>query len=158
MSTVKPIPEGYHSVTPYLCLNDAAAAIDFYKRALGAVEIMRMPDPSGKIMHAEIKIGDSHVMLSDEAPGWDAFSPRKYGGSPVKLCLYVEDVDARIGRAVAAGGKLIRPIENHFYGDRSGAVQDPFGYTWFISTHVEDVPPEELDRRAKKAMAEMSKS
>jgi PhnB protein len=160
MSTkpVKPIPEGYHTFTPYLCFDDAAAAIEFYKKALGATELFRMADPSGRIAHAEIKIGDSPIMLSDQNPEHEAFSPTKFGGSPAKFVLYVEDVDARIGRAVAAGAKLVRPIENHFYGDRSGTIKDPFGYTWYVSTHIEDVSPDEVARRAEAAMAARKKS
>jgi len=154
----KPIPDGYHTFTPYLCFDDAAAAIEFYKKALGATELFRMADPGGRIAHAEIKIGDSPIMLSDQNPEYEAFSPTKFGGSPAKFVLYVEDVDARIGRAVAAGAKLVRPIENHFYGDRSGTIKDPFGYTWFVSTHIEDVPPDEIGRRAEAAMAAKKKA
>jgi len=149
---VKPIPDGYHSVTPYLIFDNAAAALEFYKKALGAVELMRFPAPGGKIGHAEIRIGDSPVMLSDESPEMNARSARTIGGSPISLLVYVEDVDALVARAVAAGAKLVRPVANQFYGDRTGGIDDPFGYHWYIATHVEDVPPEELKKRAAKAM------
>ena len=149
---VKPIPDGYHSVTPYLIFDNAAAALEFYKKALGAVELMRFPAPGGKIGHAEIRIGDSPVMLSDESPEMNALSARTIGGSPVSLMVYVEDVDALVARAVAAGAKLVRPVANQFYGDRTGGIDDPFGYHWYIATHVEDVPPDELKKRAAKAM------
>jgi PhnB protein len=149
---VKPIPDSYHSVTPYLIVHDAAAALDFYKKALGAVELMRMPAPNGRIGHAEIRIGDSPVMLADEHPEIGAKSARTIGGSPVSLMVYVEDVDARVAQAVAAGATLSRPVANQFYGDRTGGVDDPFGYHWYLATHVEDVPPDELEKRAAKAM------
>jgi len=150
---VRPIPEGYHTVTPYLSVKGAASALDFYKKAFGAVEVMRMEQPDGGIGHADITIGDSHVMLADESPEIGFRSPKTLGGSPVTLALYVEKVDAFVERAVAAGAKLTRPIENQFYGDRSGAVEDPFGHTWHVSTHVEDVPPEEMKRRAQEKFA-----
>jgi PhnB protein len=151
---VRYIPEGYHTATPYLVVKDGAGAIDFYKRAFGARELMRMPDPSGKkVGHAEIKIGDSPIMLADESPEMDARSPQTLGGSPVSILLYVEDVDTVVKEAVRAGGKLERPIEDKFYGDRSGSLKDPFGHTWHISTHKEDVSPEEMKRR----MASMGK-
>ncbi len=149
---VKPIPDGYHSVTPYLIVDDAAGALAFYKKAFGAVELMRMPAPGGKIGHAEIRIGDSPVMLADEFPNMNQKSPRALGGSPISLMVYVEDVDARVTQAVAAGAKLVRPVANQFYGDRTGGVDDPFGYHWYLATHVEDVPPDELEKRAAKAM------
>ena len=148
---VKPIPDGYHSVTPYLILDNATAALEFYKKALGAVELMRFPAPGGKIGHAEIKIGDSPVMLADESPEMNARSARTIGGSPISLMVYVEDVDALVARAVAAGAKLVRPVANQFYGDRTGGIDDPFGFHWYIATHIEDVPPEELEKRAAKA-------
>jgi len=148
---VKPIPDGYHSVTPYLILDNATAALEFYKKALGAVELMRFPAPGGKIGHAEIKIGDSPVMLADESPEMNARSARTIGGSPISLMGYVEDVDALVARAVAAGAKLVRPVANQFYGDRTGGIDDPFGFHWYIATHIEDVPPEELEKRAAKA-------
>jgi PhnB protein len=146
---VRPVPEGYHTVTPYLCVNGAAQALDFYKKAFGAVEVMRMPQPDGRIGHADIRIGDSHVMLADEFQEMGHKSPKTLGGTPVQLALYVEDVDGFVDRAVKAGAKLIRPVEDQFYGDRAGAVEDPFGHSWHISTHVEDVSPDEMDRRAK---------
>lgn len=148
MSPVKAVPDGYHSITPYLIVHDATAALDYYAKAFGAKELFRMPGPDGKIGHAEITIGDSPIMLADEFPDMGARSPRSIGGSPVSLMLYIEDVDAVIARAVAAGGTLSRPIENRFYGDRSGTVIDPFGHEWTVSTHVEDVPPDEMARRA----------
>ena len=144
---VKPIPEGYHSVTPYLIVDGAAAAIDFYKKAFGAVEVMRMPAPGGRIGHAEIKIGDSHVMLADENAEMNARSPKSVGGTPLSLLVYVENVDEVVKRAVAAGAKLDRPVEDKFYGDRMGAIQDPFGHQWYVGTHIEDVTPEEMKKR-----------
>ena len=147
-SEAKPIPEGFHSVTPYLCVNDAAGALEFYKKAFGATELMRMPDPSGRIGHAEIKIGDSIIMLADEFPEMGFRSPRTLGGSPFAIYLYVEDVDAVFGQAVAAGGKLVKEVKDQFYGDRSGGLEDPFGHVWYVSTHKEDVSPEEVRKRA----------
>jgi PhnB protein len=149
MPNVNPIPEGYHTVTPYLAIRDAAAALDFYKRAFGATEVFRMADPTGKIGHAEIRIGDSAIMLSDEFPDMDALSPQAIGGTPVVLHLYVEDVDAFVARAVDAGATVLRPVADQFYGDRGGKLGDPFGHRWWIASHVEDVPPDELERRAK---------
>ena len=149
---VKPIPDGYHSVTPYLILNDATAALEFYKKAFGAVELLRMPAPGGRIGHAEIRIGDSPVMLADENLEINARSARTIGGSPISLMVYVPNVDAVVAQAVAAGGKLVRPVADQFYGDRTGGVDDPFGFHWYIATHVEDVPPDELEKRAAKAM------
>jgi PhnB protein len=143
----KPIPEGYHTATPYLIVKDAAKAIDFYKKAFGATELFRLADPSGKVGHAEIKIGDSPIMLADEFPGMGARGPESFGGSPVSICLYVEDVDALARQAVAAGAKEIRPVKDQFYGDRSGTFTDPFGHTWTIATHKEDVSPREISRR-----------
>ena len=150
---VKPIPDGYHSVTPYLIPHDATAALEFYKKALGAVELMRFPAPGGKIGHAEIKIGDSPVMLADENPEMNARSARTIGGSPISLMVYVKDVDALVAQAVAAGAQLVRPVANQFYGDRTGGIDDPFGFHWYIATHVEDVSPDELKKRAEKAMS-----
>lgn len=142
---VQPIPQGYHSITPYLILNGAAAAIDFYKQAFGATELFRMPDASGKlVMHAELKIGDSHIMLADEHPGMGYRSPQSLGGTPVSILLYVEDVDSVVPRAVAAGAKVVQPIKDQFYGDRSGTLHDPFGHVWTIATHIRDVPMEEM--------------
>ncbi len=145
----KSIPDGYHSVTPYLIVDGAAKAIDFYTRAFGATELMRMPTPDGKIGHAEIRIGDSAVMLADEYPERGYRSPQSLGGASVSLMIYVDDVDETFKRALAAGAKELQPIKDQFYGDRSGTLQDPFGHMWTIATHVEDVPPEELKRRAR---------
>jgi PhnB protein len=152
----KSIPEGYHSVTPYLIIKGAAGAIDFYKRVFGATEVMRMPDPSGgRIGHAEIKIGDSHIMLADEYPEMGHRSPQTLGGAGVSLMIYLDGVDEVFKRALAAGAKEMQPLKNQFYGDRSGTVQDPYGHVWTIATHVEDVPPDEMERRAKEAMQQM---
>lgn len=140
-------PDGYHAVTPYLIVKGAARALDFYKEALGAEELMRMAGPDGSVAHAEIKVGDSILMLGDENPAWGAKAPDA-GGSPVGLMLYVPDVDARFGKAVAAGATVKKPVQDQFYGDRSGSLVDPFGHTWTIATHVEDVAPEEMERRA----------
>jgi PhnB protein len=147
-AAVKPIPEGYHSVTPYLIFSGASDAIAFYKKALGAEEILRMDGLGGRIHHAEISIGDSRIMLADEHPEIQALSPKTIGGSPVTIHLYVEDVDAAVARAVAAGAKLVRPVADQFYGDRTGGVEDPFGYRWFIATHKEDLTMDEIRRRA----------
>jgi PhnB protein len=144
----KPIPDGYHTATPYLIVNDAAGAIEFYKGAFGATEVMRMAQPNGKIGHAEIKIGDSPIMLADESPEMGARGPKSFGGSPVSILLYVEDVDTTFSRAVAAGAKVQRPVADQFYGDRTGGVEDPFGHVWYIATHTEDVSPEEMRKRA----------
>jgi len=148
---VNPIPEGYHSVTPYIVVEGAARAIEFYKQAFGATEVFSMDGPDGRVAHAEIKIGDSHVMLGDESPEMGARGPQSYGGSPVSLMLYVEDVDATVGRASEAGATLKRPVADQLYGDRTGGVTDPFGHFWYVATHVEDVPPEELQKRAAAA-------
>ena len=145
---VKPIPEGYGTVTPYLIVDGAARAIEFYRQAFGAEETFRMEGPGGKVGHAEIKIGDSHVMLADEHPEMGARGPQSFGGSPISLVLYVEDVDATVSRAVEAGAKLTRPVANQFYGDRTGGVEDPFGHAWYVATHVEDVSEEEMKKRA----------
>ena len=154
---VKPIPAGYHTVTAYLTVRDAARAIDFYQAALGAVETVRMPGPDGKsAMHAEMKIGDSIVMLSDEFPGMSACkSPQSLGGTTVGLFLYVRDVDSAVRRAADAGSKVLKAPENMFWGDRFGSVLDPFGNQWSFATHKEDVPPKEMARRAQAAMANM---
>jgi len=153
---VKPIPEGYHTFTPYLIVNGAAAAIEFYKKAFGAREMMRMAGPDGKVGHAEIKIGDSHVMMADEMPNLGFLGPQSRGGTTVQLMIYVKDVDATVDKAVAAGGKLKRAVQDQFYGDRSGTIEDPFGHVWTIATHVEDVPPAELRRRGEEAMKKMA--
>jgi PhnB protein len=149
---VQPIPAGYHTVTPYLIVKGAASAIDFYKRAFGASELMRLASPEGKIGHAEIKIGNSHIMLADEFPEMGARSPQTLGGSPVSIMLYVEDADARFNQAVAAGAKVLRPMKDQFYGDRSGMVSDPFGHDWAIATHKEDLTAEEIQKRSEAYM------
>jgi PhnB protein len=151
MSKAKPIPKGYHTATPYLIVKDAAKAIEFYKKAFGAAETTRMTQPDGRIGHAEIKIGDSPIMLADEFPEMGARSPQSLGGSPVSILLYVKDVDALTSRAITAGAKVVRPVKDQFYGDRSGSLEDPFGHQWHIATHVEDVPPEEMKKRAAAA-------
>jgi PhnB protein len=143
------IPEGYHSVTPYLIIAGAAQALDFYKKAFGATEVMRMQDPKGRVGHAEIKIGDSHVMLADEHPERGYRGPTSLGGAGVSLMVYVDDVDATFKQALSAGATELQPVQNQFYGDRTGTLKDPFGHVWTIGTHVEDVPPAELERRAK---------
>ena len=149
---VKPIPDGYSSVTPYLVLDDAAAAIQFYTKAFGAKELFRMPI-GNRIGHAELLIGNSRIMLADEHPEMQAYSAKHYNGSPISLMLYVEDVDASAERAVAAGATVKRPVQNQFYGDRTGTFVDPFGYQWTIGTHVEDVSPEEMMRRMPKPVS-----
>ncbi len=145
------IPSGYHSVTPYLILQDAANAIEFYKRAFGASERMRFDAPGGKIGHAEIQIGNSPVMLADECPDMGFRSPQSLGGAGASLMVYVENVDQLFSQAISAGATMLRPVQHQFYGDRSGTLQDPFGHVWTIATHVEDVSPEELQRRAMEA-------
>lgn len=150
---VKPIPEGYPQVVPYLHIDGAGTAIDFYVEVLGASERMRMPgDTPDKIGHAELQIGDAVVMLADEAPDMDIRGPKTVGGTPVTICVYLEDVDAVMERATKAGARTLRPVENQFYGDRTGTFEDPFGHHWNIMTHVEDVDPDEMQRR----MAQMS--
>jgi PhnB protein len=152
----QPIPEGYQTVTPYLALDDAAKAIEYYKKAFGAKERGRMDAPGGKIGHAELEIGDSLVMLSDALPQFTTRSPRELGGTTANVFLYVEDVDAVVKQAVDAGGTIEMEVADQFWGDRFGVVQDPFGHLWSIATHVEDVPPEEMAERAKAAFAAMS--
>jgi PhnB protein len=147
-NTVKPIPDGYHAVTPYLSIKGAASAIDFYAKAFGAKEIMRIPGPEGTVGHAEIEVGGSRIMLADEFPQMNFLSPKSFGGSSVHIHLYVEDTDEVTNRAVAAGAKLLRPVTDQFYGDRTGSVEDPFGHVWHIATRKEDVTPEELQKRA----------
>ena len=149
---VKPIPEGYHSVTPYLVMKGATAAIEYYKEVFGAEETVRMDGPGGTIGHAELKIGDSIVMLADEAPDMGHRGPKAIGGTPVSLVLYVEGVDAVFKRALDAGAKQVRPLENQFYGDRMGTLEDPFGHLWSVATHIEDVSPEEMGRRMQEMM------
>jgi len=149
---VKPIPAGYHTVTPYLACGDGAAAIEFYKKAFGAKEKVRMPGPDGKVGHAEIEIGDSRIMLTGEYAAMNFLSPVSRGGTTVTIHLYVKDCDALTARAVKAGATLLRKVEDQFYGDRMGTVQDPFGHVWHLATHTEDVPMAELRKRAAKAM------
>lgn len=144
---VKPIPEGYHAVTPYLIVKDAARAIDFYKHAFNATELVRMPGPGGRIMHAELKLGDSVVMLADEVPEMGHRAPGPDGSAGVSLYFYDADVDAVVDRAVAGGAKVTRPVADQFYGDRNGTLIDPFGHVWSVGTHKEDVSPEEMKRR-----------
>ena len=144
---VQPVPKGYHTVTPYLIIDGAAKAIDFYKKAFGATEIMRMPGPNGRIGHAEIKIGDSPIMMADEHPEMGYRSPNSTGNTPVSILLYVEDADKIFNAAIAAGAKSLKPMADQFYGDRMGTLQDPFGHVWSIGTHVEDVSSEEMKRR-----------
>jgi len=148
----KSIPDGYHSVTPYLIVKGGADAINFYKQAFGAVEQMRMASPGGRIGHAEIKIGDSIIMLADEHPEMGHRSPQSLGGAGVSLMVYVDKVDEVFKQAVASGAKELQPLKNQFYGDRSGTLQDPFGHQWTVATHIEDVAPDEMRRRAEKFM------
>jgi PhnB protein len=154
MANVKPIPDGYPRVTPYLHVDGASTAIDFYSKVFGATERMRMPSPGGKVGHAELEIGDSLIMLADEFPEMGVLGPKAIGGTPVTLGLYVEDVDDVFDRAIAEGAVSVRPVENQFYGDRAGQLEDPFGHRWSVATHVEDVPPDEMAKRAAEAMAQ----
>jgi len=155
MSKVSPIPQGYHSITPYLVIKGAAQAIEYYKKVFGATEVVRMNGPDGKVGHAELQIGDSRIMLADENPSMGAgyTSATTIGASPVSLYLYLPDVDRAVERAAAAGAKILRPVQDQFYGDRSGFIQDPYGHLWGIATHVEDVSPEEMKERMKKLQA-----
>ncbi len=146
MADVKPIPEGYHSVTPYLCITGAVKALEYYKKAFGAIELFRM-EHDGKIGHAEIKIGDSPIMLADEFPETGLLSPQTLGGSPVGIMIYVEDVDTIYKQAIDAGGIEKKAVQDQFYGDRSGTLTDPFGHVWTVATHTEDVSSEEIDKR-----------
>ena len=150
----KPIPQGYHSVTPYLVVNDAARAVECYKRAFGATEVVRMPGPSGKLSHVELKLGDSMIMLSDEMPNNSVRSPQTVGGTTVGVFLYVEDVDKVFKQAKSAGAKEETPLADMFWGDRYGTLSDPFGHTWSLATHIEDVAPEEMAKRAQAARIE----
>jgi len=154
MSKVSHIPQGHNTVTPYLIIKGAAQAIEYYKNVFGATEVMRMEQPGGKIAHAELKIGDSHIMLADENPsmGLGHTSAVTIGSSPVSLYVYLPDVDKIVERAVSAGAKILKPVQDQFYGDRSGFIQDPFGHLWGVATHVEDVSPAEMAERAKKVM------
>jgi PhnB protein len=153
----KPIPEGYHTITPYLAVDDASEAIEFYKRAFSAKEQGRMEGPDGKIAHAELEIGDSKVMLSDPFPQFSTRPPKELGGTSVSVFMYVEDVDELVKQAVDAGATVEMEVEDQFWGDRFGTVTDPYGHMWSIATHVEDVPPEEMAKRAEAAMAAMSR-
>ena len=150
---VEPIPAGYPRVTPYLIVDGASGAIDFYCSILGATERMRMDSPGGKVGHAELELGNSLIMLADEHPEIGAIGPKTVGGSPVSLHVYVEDVDSVFGRAIEAGAEETQPLENKFYGDRSGGFKDPFGHQWHVASHVEDVSPEEMEKRAAEAAA-----
>jgi PhnB protein len=149
---VDPIPEGYHTITPYLTVRGAADALAFYERAFGAKELYRMDGPGGSIMHAEMRLGDSAFMLTDESEEWGNLSPASIGGTGSSLMIYVDDADEIFNRAVEAGAKVVMEVSDQFYGDRSGMVEDPYGHRWSISTHVEDVPPDELNRRAREMM------
>jgi PhnB protein len=152
----KPVPEGYHTLTPYLAVEDATAAIDFYQRAFGAKERVRMPGPDGMIAHAELEIGDSKVMLADPFPQSSTRPPKELGGTSVGIFVYVENVDEVFQKAVDAGATATMEPDDQFWGDRFGSVTDPFGHSWQISTHVEDVPPEEMEKRSKEWMAQMA--
>jgi PhnB protein len=154
---IRPIPKGYHAVTPYLSVQGAASAIAFYKKAFGAKEVIRMPGPKGTIGHAEIQIGDSRIMLADEFPPMNFLSPRSVGGTPVNIHLYMQDVDKVVKKAVAAGAKPLRPVADQFYGDRTGSLEDPFGHVWHVATHIEDVPMKELKKRAAALAASAEK-
>ncbi|HTC61282.1 MAG TPA: VOC family protein [Candidatus Saccharimonadales bacterium] len=154
MANVKPIPEGFHNVTPYLHVKGASSAIDFYKNVFGATEIVKMRGQNGKIMHAELKFGDSIVMLADEDPSRGVFSPQTVGGYSVGLHLYIENPDAVMQKAVENGAKQLRAVKDQFYGDRSGTLLDPFGHMWSVSVHVEDVSPEEMKKRMASAMSQ----
>jgi PhnB protein len=155
--SVKPVPDGYHTVTPYLIISGAAAALEFYKMAFGATELFRMDAPGGKIGHAEIKIGDSPIMLADEYPDMGYRGPKAIGGTPVSIMIYVEDVDTVFNRTVAAGAKVKQAVKDQFYGDRSGTLEDPFGHVWTIATHKEDLTPEEIGKRAQECMKQQAK-
>jgi PhnB protein len=156
MADVKPIPDGYPRVTPYLIVDGAVAAIDFYSKVFGATERMRMASPGDKIGHAELELGDSLIMLADEHPEMGIRGPKSIGGTPVTISVYVDDVDGVFERAVAEGANATRQVENQFYGDRSGQFEDPFGHRWSVASHVEDVPPDEMEKRAAEAMGAMS--
>ncbi|MEA2277312.1 MAG: PhnB protein [Solirubrobacteraceae bacterium] len=155
MSHVRPIPEGYHTVTPFLAVDDASAAIEFYERAFGARERARIPMPDGKVAHAELELGDSVIMLADPFPQAATRPPKELGGTTVGVFLYVEDVDGFVQRAVDAGATVTMAPEDMFWGDRFGQLTDPFGHQWQVATHIEDVPPEEMATRAKAAMSSM---
>jgi PhnB protein len=150
---VKPIPDGHRTVAPYLAIKNAASALDFYKTAFGATETYKLIIPDGRVGHAEIRLGDSLIMLSDEFPEFGGKAPESLGGSPVSIHLYVEDVDAVFKRALAAGARELKPVMDQFYGDRSGQLQDPFGHLWWVATHKEDVAPEEMQKRVRALFA-----
>ncbi|MFL5919890.1 MAG: VOC family protein [Gaiellaceae bacterium] len=154
----KPIPEGYHTLTPYLAVEDASRAIDFYKRAFGAEEVVRMPGPDGKIGHAELQVGDSKLMLSDPFPQSNVRPPSERGGPTASVFMYVEDADATFEQAKSAGATVVMELEDMFWGDRFGTLADPFGHVWSLATHKEDLSPEEMAERSKAAMAEMASS
>jgi PhnB protein len=145
--TVRPIPDGFHTATPHLVVKDVSRAIEFYKEAFGATELMRLTDPSGIVAHAEIEIGDSRIMMAEEVPDWGNYGPESLGGSPVRIHLYVEDVDALANQAVAAGAKVLIPVDDQFYGDRAGRLSDPFGHIWIIATHKEDMSLDQMRER-----------
>jgi PhnB protein len=153
---VKPIPDGYHTVTPYIIVKGARKALEFYQQAFGASVHICMDGPGESVAHAEFRIGDSQVMLGEENPAWGAVSPTTLGGTPTGICLYVADCDAMFNRAVAAGATVVKPLQDQFYGDRSGTVADPFGHKWTIATHIEDVAPEEMTRRMDEVMKQMA--
>lgn len=150
--SVKPIPDGYHTVTPYLIAKGAADAIEFYRKAFHATEIMRLAGPGGKVSHAELQIGDSRIMLADECPEMNVLAPQSPGNTGVSFCLYVENVDEVVARVIDAGAKVLRPLQDQFYGDRSATLEDPFGQVWTVATHIEDVPPDEISRRMEDMM------
>ncbi|HKN72309.1 MAG TPA: VOC family protein [Terriglobales bacterium] len=152
MKKVSYIPKGYNTVTPYLVIKGAAKAIEYYKNVFGATEVMRMAGPDGRVGHAELKIGDSHIMLADENPSMGYRSAESIGASPVSLLVYLPDCDKVVAKAVAEGAKILKPVEDQFYGDRSGFIQDPFGHFWSVATHKEDLSQKEMEERAKKAM------
>ena len=153
MANVNWIPDGYPQVSPYLCVDGASEAIEFYGSVFGATERMRMPSPGGKVGHAELEIGDAVIMLADEFPEMGVRSPKAIGGTPVTISVYVDDVDSVFERALSAGATSVRAVENQFYGDRNGQFEDPFGHRWSVATHVEDVPPDEMAKRAATAMS-----
>jgi PhnB protein len=152
-ANMKAIPDGYYSLTPYLTIDGATEAIEFYKKAFGAKELLRMPAPGGKVGHAELQIGNSRVMLADETPEMGTRGPKTIGGTASGLVLYVEDVDRVYDLAVKEGAKVLNPVKDQFYGDRMGSLEDPFGHRWYVGTHIEDVSPEEMEKRSKEAMA-----
>jgi PhnB protein len=153
---VKTKPDEYHSITPYLIVKGAAAAIEYYQKVFGAKELLRLSGPDGQVGHAELSVGDSVLMLADENPAMGALSPQTLGGSAVRLMLYVDNVDDVVQQAVAAGAKIVRPVENQFYGDRAGGIEDPYGHYWHVATHLEDVTPEETKRRADELFSKKS--